>query len=341
VASGNTRLEEGSVDQRNLGSEGLVVSELGLGCMGMSEFYGTGDEEESIATIHRAIELGMTFLDTADMYGPFTNEKLVGTAIAGRRDEVVLATKFGNVRGEDGSFRGVSGRPDYVREACDASLSRLGVDNIDLYYQHRVDPETPIEETVGAMKGLVEAGKVRYLGLSEAGPETIRKAHAVHPISALQSEYSLFTRGVEDEVLPTVRELGIGFVPYSPLGRGFLTGRWRSIEDMPENDTRSARFPRFAEENFQKNVELADKVREVADGKGITPGQLALAWLLAQGNDIVPIPGTKRREYLEENARAAGVTLTEDDLASIEEAMPRGSAAGERYGEEQMRAVGR
>ncbi|HSK82246.1 MAG TPA: aldo/keto reductase [Rubrobacter sp.] len=329
------------MDQRNLGSEGLVVSELGLGCMGMSEFYGTGDEEESIATIHRAIELGIVFLDTADMYGPFTNEKLVGTAVAGRRDEVVLATKFGNVRGEDGSFRGVSGRPDYVREACDASLSRLGGDHIDLYYQHRVDPETPIEETVGAMKELVEAGKVRYLGLSEAGPETIRKAHAVHPISALQSEYSLFTRGVEDEVLPTVRELGIGFVPYSPLGRGFLTGRWRSIEDMPENDTRSARFPRFAEENFQKNVELADRVREVADGKGITPGQLALAWLLAQGNDIVPIPGTKRRKYLEENARAADVTLTEDDLASIEGAMPRGSAAGERYGEEQMRAVGR
>ena len=329
------------MDQRNLGGEGLVVSELGLGCMGMSEFYGAGDEEESTATIHRAIELGITFLDTADMYGPFTNERLVGKAIAGRRDEVVLATKFGNVRGEDGSFRGVSGTPDYVREACDASLSRLGVDHIDLYYQHRVDPETPIEETVGAMKELVEAGKVRYLGLSEAGPETIRKAHAVHPISALQSEYSLFTRGVEDEVLPTVRELGIGFVPYSPLGRGFLTGRWRSIEDMPENDTRSARFPRFAEENFQKNVELADRVREVADGKGITPGQLALAWLLAQGNDIVPIPGTKRRKYLEENARAAGVTLTEDDLASIEEAMPRGSAAGERYGEEQMRAVGR
>jgi aryl-alcohol dehydrogenase-like predicted oxidoreductase len=341
VVSEYARLEERSVDQRNLGSEGLVVSELGLGCMGMSEFYGTGDEEESVTTIHRAIELGITFLDTADMYGPFTNEKLVGKAIADRRDEVVLATKFGNVRGEDGSFLGVSGKPDYVREACDASLSRLGVDHIDLYYQHRVDPETPIEETVGAMKELVEAGKVRFLGLSEAGAETIRKAHAVHPISALQSEYSLFTRDVEDEILPTVRELGIGFVPYSPLGRGFLTGRWRSIEDMPEDDTRSARFPRFAEENFEKNLELADRVREVADGKGITPGQLALAWLLAQGDDIVPIPGTKRREYLEENAGAADVTLTEDDLASIEEAMPRGSAAGERYSEEQMRAVGR
>jgi aryl-alcohol dehydrogenase-like predicted oxidoreductase len=338
---GNLKSEETSVNQRNLGSEGLVVSELGLGCMGMSEFYGTGDEDESIATIHRAIELGVTFLDTADMYGPFTNEKLVGKAIADRRDQVVLATKFGNVRGEDGSFRGVSGKPDYVREACDASLSRLGVDHIDLYYQHRVDPETPIEETIGAMKELVEAGKVRYLGLSEAGLETIRKAHAVHPISALQSEYSLFSRDVEDEVLPTVRELGIGFVPYSPLGRGFLTGRWRSIEDMPEDDTRNARFPRFAEENFEKNLELADRVREVADGKGITPGQLALAWLLAQGNDIVPIPGTKRRKYLEDNAGATDVTLTEEDLASIEEAMPRGSAAGERYSEEQMRAVGR
>jgi aryl-alcohol dehydrogenase-like predicted oxidoreductase len=309
--------------------------------MGMSEFYGTGDEDESIATIYRAIELGVTFLDTADMYGPFTNEKLVGKAIADRRDQVVLATKFGNVRGEDGSFRGVSGKPDYVREACDASLSRLGVDHIDLYYQHRVDPETPIEETIGAMKELVEAGKVRYLGLSEAGPGTIRKANAVHPISALQSEYSLFTRDVEDEVLPTVRELGIGFVPYSPLGRGFLTGRWRSIDDMPDGDTRSARFPRFAEQNFRKNLELADRVREVADGKGISPGQLVLAWLLAQGDDIVPIPGTKRRKYLEDNAGAADVTLTEDDLARIEEAMPRGSAVGERYSEEQMKAVGR
>ena len=329
------------MDQRNLGNEGLVVSELGLGCMGMSEFYGTTDEDESIATIHRAIELGVTFLDTADMYGPFTNEKLVGRAIQGRRDEVVLATKFGNVRGKDGSFLGVSGKPDYVREACDASLSRLGVDYIDLYYQHRVDPETPIEETVGAMKELVAAGKVRYLGLSEAGPETIRRAHAVHPISALQSEYSLFSREVEDEILPTIRELGVGFVPYSPLGRGFLTGRWKSIEDMPENDTRSARFPRFAEENFRKNLELADKVREVADDRGVTSGQLALAWLLAQGEDIVPIPGTKRRKYLEENAGAADVALTQEDLRRIEEAMPRGSAAGERYTEEQMRAVGR
>jgi len=329
------------VDQRNLGNEGLMVSELGLGCMGMSEFYGTSDEDESVATIHRAIELGITFLDTADMYGPFTNEKLVGRAIQGRRDEVVLATKFGNVRGEDGSFLGVSGKPDYVREACDASLSRLGVDHIDLYYQHRVDPETPIEETVGAMKELVAAGKVRYLGLSEAGPETIRRAHAVHPVSALQSEYSLFTREVEDEILPTIRELGVGFVPYSPLGRGFLTGRWKSIEEMPEDDTRSARFPRFAEENFRKNLELADKVREVADDKGVTPGQLALAWLLAQGEDIVPIPGTKRRKYLEENAGAADVTLAKEDLRRIEEAMPPGSAAGERYSEEQMRAVGR
>jgi aryl-alcohol dehydrogenase-like predicted oxidoreductase len=329
------------LDRRRLGNEGFEVSEIGLGCMGMSEFYGTGDEDESIATIQRAIDLGVTFMDTADMYGPFTNERLVGKAIAGRRDEVQLATKFGNVRGEDGSFQGVRGDAAYVRECCDASLKRLGVDHIDLYYQHRVDPETPIEETVGAMKELVEAGKVRFLGLSEAGIETIRKAHAVHPISALQSEYSLFTRDVEDETLPALRELGIGFVPYSPLGRGFLTGRFKSLEDMPEDDTRSARFPRFAEENFMKNVELADRVREVAEGKGVTPGQLALAWLLTQGEDIVPIPGTKRRKYLEENAGAAGVELTEEDLRRIEEAMPRGSAAGERYTEEMMRAVGR
>ena len=334
-------LWEEILDRRRLGNEGFEVSEIGLGCMGMSEFYGTTDEDESIATIQRAMDLGVTFLDTADMYGPFTNEKLVGKAIGGRREEVQLATKFGNVRGEDGSFRGVRGDAAYVRECCDASLQRLGVDHIDLYYQHRVDPETPIEETVGAMKELVEAGKVRYLGLSEAGVETIRKAHAVHPVSALQSEYSLFTRDVEDEILPALRELGIGFVPYSPLGRGFLTGRFKSIEDMPEEDTRSARFPRFAEENFMKNVELADRVREVAEGKGVTPGQLALAWLLAQGEDIVPIPGTKRRKYLEENAGASGVELTGEDLGRIEEAMPRGSAAGERYTEEMMRAVGR
>src|SRR5215207_4466826 len=307
--------------------------------MGMSEFYGTGDEDESIATIHRAIELGVTFLDTADMYGPFTNEKLVGKAIADRRDEAVLATKVGNERGEDGSFRGVNGKPDYGRQSCDGSLQRLGIDYIDLYYQHRVDPEVPIEETVGAMKELVEAGKVRYLGLSEAAPETIRKAHEVHPISALQTEYSLFTRDVEDEILPTLRELGIGFVAYSPLGRGFLTGRWRSIEDMPEEDTRTARFPRFQEENFRKNLELADKVREISDEKGITPGQLALAWLLRQGDDIVPIPGTKRRERLEENAAAASVTLTDEELKRIEEAIPRGSVAGERYPERQMRAI--
>ncbi len=330
------------MEQRTLGSEGLVVSELGLGCMGMSEFYGTeDDEDEATATIHRAIELGVTFLDTADMYGPFTNERLVGRAIADRRDEVVLATKFGNERREDGSWVGVNGRPDYVRRACDASLGRLDVDHIDLYYQHRVDPETPIEETVGAMKELVEAGKVRYLGLSEAGPETIRRAHAVHPVSALQSEYSLFTREAEDEVLPAVRELGIGFVPYSPLGRGFLTGRWRSVEDMPEGDTRSARFPRFAKENFEKNVALAGRIREISDDKNIAPGQLALAWVLAQGEDIVPIPGTKRRGYLEENAAAADVELTVEDLRRVEEAMPRGSAAGERYSEEQMRSVGR
>ncbi|HZY57101.1 MAG TPA: aldo/keto reductase [Rubrobacteraceae bacterium] len=327
--------------ERNLGMQGLVVSELGLGCMGMSEFYGTGDEEESIATIHRAIELGITFLDTADMYGPFTNEKLVGKAIVDRREQVTLAAKFGNERREDGSWIGINGKPEYVHKACDASLQRLGVDHIDLYYQHRVDPEVPIEETVGAMKELVEAGKVRYLGLSEAAPETIRRAHAVHPISALQTEYSLFSRDVEDEILPTLRELGIGFVAYSPLGRGFLTGQWKSIEDLPEDDVRRARFPRFQEENFHKNLELVERVRQIAAEKDVTPGQLALAWLLHQGDDIVPIPGTKRRKYLEENAAAVDIKLTEEDLARIEEAMPRDSIAGERYAEQQMRVVNR
>ena len=329
------------MDTRTLGARGLEVSELGLGCMGMSEFYGTADEAESISTIHRALELGINFLDTADMYGPFTNEKLVGEAISDRRDQVVLATKFGNERREDGSWVGVNGKPEYVKMACDASLKRLGVDMIDLYYQHRVDPEVPIEETVGAMEELVEAGKVRYLGLSEAAPETIRRAHAVHPISALQSEYSLFTRDPEEQILPTTRELGIGFVAYSPLGRGFLTGAWKSIEDLPEDDTRAGRFPRFSEENFNKNVELAERVREIAAEKNATPGQLALAWLLCQGEDIVPIPGTKRRKYLEENAAAADITLTEEDLRRIEEAMPKGSAAGERYAKRQMRAVNR
>jgi aryl-alcohol dehydrogenase-like predicted oxidoreductase len=298
--------------------------------MGMSEFYGTADEGEAIATIHRAIELGVTFLDTADMYGPFTNERLVGRAIAGRRDQVVLATKFGNERNEDGSWVGINGRPEYVHKACDASLERLGVDHIDLYYQHRVDTNTPIEETVGAMKELVEAGKVRHLGLSEAAPETIRRAHAVHPIAALQTEYSLWERNPEDEILPTVRELGIGFVPYSPLGRGFLSGQIKSIDDLAENDFRR-NGPRFQGDNFQKNLDLVEKVEEIASEKGLTPSQLALAWVLAQGEDVVPIPGTKRVKYLEENIAAADVQLTDDDLSRIDEAFPHGAAAGDRY----------
>ncbi len=326
--------------QRSLGSEGLTVPELGLGCMGMSEFYGTGDEDESVATIHRAIEVGVTFLDTADMYGPFTNERLVGKAIADRRDEIVLATKFGNERAEDGTRMGVNGRPEYVHEACAASLKRLGVDYVDLYYQHRVDPDTPVEETWGAMKELVEAGKVRFLGISEAAPETIRRAHEVHPISALQTEYSLWSRDVEDEILPTIRELGIGFVAYSPLGRGFLTGQIRRFEDLAEDDYRRS-SPRFRGENFEKNLQLVDRVREMADEKDLTPGQIALAWLLHQGEDVVPIPGTKRREYLEENAAAVNVTLTDEDLRRIEEVMPKGVAAGERYGEAGMSTVNR
>ncbi|MDX6398549.1 MAG: hypothetical protein QOJ43_1957 [Gaiellaceae bacterium] len=315
---------------RRLGSQGLEVSALGLGCMGMSEFYGTADEGEAIATIHRALELGITFLDTADMYGWGANERLVGKAIADRRDQVVLATKFGNVRGPAGEFLGISGKPDYVRSACEASLERLGVDTIDLYYQHRVDLETPIEETVGAMAELVAEGKVRYLGLSEAAPETIRRAHAVHPISALQSEYSLWTRDPEAEILPTVRELGIGFVAYSPLGRGFLSGRIRSVDDLDEKDFRR-RGPRFQEENLRRNLELVAEVEALAAEKGVTPSQLALAWVLSRGDDIVPIPGTKRRTYLEENAAAVEIGLTPEEIERLERAFPVGVTAGDRY----------
>ncbi len=299
--------------------------------MGMSEFYGTTDETEAVATIHRALDLGVTFLDTSDIYGPHTNERLVGAAIADRRDEVVLATKFGIVRDpSDPGARGVNGRPEYVMRACDASLQRLGLDHIDLYYQHRVDPDVPIEETVGAMAELVAAGKVRFLGLSEAGPETIRRAHAVHPISALQTEYSLWSRDPEAEILPTVRELGVGFVAYSPLGRGFLTGQITSPEDFAADDFRRHN-PRFQGANFDRNLELVERVRQIAREKDCSPGQLALAWVLAQGEDIVPIPGTKRRTYLEENVAAAEVELTADELARIDEAAPVGAAAGDRY----------
>jgi aryl-alcohol dehydrogenase-like predicted oxidoreductase len=314
--------------RRELGSQGLEVSALGLGCMGMSEFYGRADEGEAVATIHRALDLGVTFLDTADMYGPFTNEELVGRAIAGRRDEVVLATKFGNVRGKDGAFLGIEGSPDYVRRACDASLARLGVDVIDLYYQHRVDTGVPIEETVGAMAELVAAGKVRFLGLSEAAPGTIRRAHATHPISALQTEYSLWSREPEAAVLPTVRELGIGFVAYSPLGRGFLTGRFRRPEDLPEGDWRR-RMPRFQEGNLARNLELVERVEGIARDKGVTPAQIALAWVLHQGT--TPIPGTARAAHLEANVAALEVSLSPDDLARLDDAAPVGAAAGDRY----------
>jgi aryl-alcohol dehydrogenase-like predicted oxidoreductase len=326
------------IPRRKLGTGGLEVSAMGLGCMGMSEFYAGQDEAESLATMDRALELGVDFLDTADMYGVGRNEELVGRAIKGRRDRVVIATKFGSMRSASGGFLGVNGRPDYVRQACDASLKRLGVDVIDLYYQHRVDPKTPIEETVGAMAELVAAGKVRFLGLSEAAPETIRRAHAVHPIAALQTEYSLWSRDPEDEILPTVRQLGIGFVPYSPLGRGFLTGRYRSIDDFEPDDYRR-NSPRFQGENFAMNLTLVGEIEAIARAKGCTPSQLALAWVLAQGPDVAPIPGTKRRKYLEENVGALHVQLTIDELERIDAILPAGAAAGDRYVATGMAAV--
>ncbi|MEN3343349.1 MAG: hypothetical protein V7644_2753 [Actinomycetota bacterium] len=324
------------MNTRTLG-QGLQVSEQGLGCMGMSAWYGATDDRESIATIHRAVELGVRFLDTADVYGRGENERLVGRAVAGRRDEVVLATKFGNAVGNDGSRR-IDGRPEYVRQALDASLERLGVEHVDLYYQHRVDAATPIEETVGALSELVAAGKVRHVGLSEASPQTIRRAHAVHPIAAVQSEYSLWTRDPEDGVLETCRELGIGFVAYSPLGRGFLAGRFSSPDELDEGDFRK-NHPRFSGENLEPNRRLAERVREIAGEKGVAPAQLALAWVLSRGDDVVPIPGTKRRRYLEENVAASDVTLTDEELARLDDAFPRGAAAGDRYAD--MSSIGR
>jgi len=325
---------------RTLGRQGLEVSALGLGCMGMSDFYSGRDEGEAVATIERALDRGVTFLDTADMYGVGANEELVGRVVRSRREWVVVATKFGNVRGADGSFKGVNGRPDYVRSACDASLQRTGLDVIDLYYQHRVDPEVPIEETVGAMAELVTAGKVKYLGLSEASPATVRRAHAVHPITALQTEYSLWSRDPETEILPTCRELGIGFVPYSPLGRGFLTGQFKAPEDLPADDARRG-HPRFQGEAFGRNLDLVAAIERLAGEKGCTPAQLALAWVLAQEQDIVPIPGTKRRRYLDDNLGALDVTLSDAELAAIDAVLPPGAAAGARYPEASMASIDR